>query len=296
MQKVLIWGTGRCYESHILILKYYEMIGEIQIAGVTSAIPYFSKLDGYDFISKEDIRNIEFDYLVIVNSFLEIRNEANELGIPDSKILDVGIFRLPNLDLDKYIKLKNSNVSILSNHCWGALQYSNLGLQFASPFINMYERSFEYIKILKNLEQYLAEPLKLKSIGFDKRVGQNYPICLLNDVELHMFHYENFEIAERKWYERKSRLNMDNLFVSATVLEEKEAEEFETLDYSKKICFVPFKTDLPSAVSLKHIYDKSCEKNFYDFLCACAIGRYKAYDPIELLLNGKFNNERIMVK
>ncbi len=121
--KCVVWGTALDYEMYFSALKYQELLGYIEVVGVTSNLPIYERLDGYRFISKTQLLNVEFDLLIIasVEKFSEIRQEATSLGIEVEKIMNIKVFALPEFLIDKYKSLKHSNVTLFSNNCWGAL-------------------------------------------------------------------------------------------------------------------------------------------------------------------------------
>lgn len=127
-------------------------------------------------------------------------------------------------------ELKNRDFTIIASNCVGGMVYSDLNQQFRTPTINLYLAAEDFIKFCKNLNYYLEVPLKeLKS-------DYPYPLAQLDDVTLHMVHYETFEEAEKKWKERKKRVNYDNLFVIGNDRDgfhDGMLEAFDTIPYKK---------------------------------------------------------------
>lgn len=74
-----------------------------------------------------------------VSKILELLNISRE------KVIPVRVFRLLSFDLNRYIKVKESRVSIITNHCWRGYTYHYLGMQFLSPFINIFVEEEDYI-------------------------------------------------------------------------------------------------------------------------------------------------------
>ena len=292
MKRVFIWGTGIEYDRNMLLFKYYQLIEAFTIVGITSKDCYYSHIDGIKFYSKEEIASVEFDYLIICasNIYHEINLEANKLGVGDDKILSVSALAIPGFQLERYIKLKNSHLSIIANNCWGGLTYHYLGLKFDSPFINMFVKDEEYIKILEDLH-CLKEELVLSETKYNDDLNITYPVYAINGLKLYMNHYSDFEQAEQKWSERLKRMNWNNLFVMMYTENEKYAELFEKLPYSKKVCFVPFETDLPSALFLPIMGNKT--EPFYNVVNKCAQGIYRGYDVWDLLEGHIKTSDRI---
>lgn len=64
MKKCLIWGTGTVFNKNYYLIKYYELINQITIVGVTSKDKYYKSFYGYKFIDEKLIKTVEFDYNV----------------------------------------------------------------------------------------------------------------------------------------------------------------------------------------------------------------------------------------
>lgn len=132
-------------------------------------------------------------------------------------------------------KLKNKNLTILSSTCNGGILYSDLGIKFNSPTINLYIMPKDFIKFLKNLDYYLEEELlEYRDSNF------NYPVGKLNDIKIYFQHYESFEKAKESWDIRKKRIQKDNIFIIFTDRDGCEYEdliEFDNLQYKNKVVF-----------------------------------------------------------
>lgn len=114
----------------------------------------------------------------------------------------------------------------------------------------------------------------------------DYPIYTYGDVDLHMNHYRDYKEALAKWNERKERINWNNLFVEMYTDKEKSLEAFDSLSYGKKICFVPFKSDLDSAWYINPDIDKRAT-SLGQLVGRFATGIFIYYDPFDMLLYGK---------
>lgn len=153
MKKVLLWGMGKDFVQHRYIIKYFEMLGKFSVVGVTSSTTVYEEFYGYKYIRKNNINNVEFNYIVVMaegEGYKEILKEAFSLGIAEENIFNYRVLSIPNFDIDKYINLKKNIPSIFSNNCLGGLIYHSLGLEFTSPLINMFESPVDYLKLLKN--------------------------------------------------------------------------------------------------------------------------------------------------
>jgi len=76
-------------------------------------------------------------------------------------------------------------VTIISNNCIGGVIYSDFGLRFNSPTINLFFFANDYIRFLKALDHYLTtELIEVEESHYLKNVG--YPVGVLDDVEIHL--------------------------------------------------------------------------------------------------------------
>lgn len=302
MVRILIWGLGFNYNIYINAIKYYEMMGDIEVVGVTDKRELYTCLDGYPFIPLDHIHSYEIDYIAITSSnyFTEIRLQAMECGFLEKQLISAKIFCLPGFQFKRYQELLESKVSIIANNCWGGLVYHALGMKMYSPFVNMFLHDSDYFKLLNNLQNYLGCQLQFKKYGYNPALKIEYPVCGLDDIELHFNHATSMNEVEEKWYERVGRLNWDNLFIMMMYMGEGKdtVEKFEQLDYKKKIYFAPFDSTHQSVVSLRNLYEKVCgdEKLFYQCVNEIPRGAYHDYDLIELLLTGQPNHNRYYMK
>ena len=51
---------------------------------------------------------------------------------------------------------KNMDFTIIAQNCIGGVIYSDLGLQFLSPTINMFIEDENFVKLVENLEYYFS--------------------------------------------------------------------------------------------------------------------------------------------
>jgi uncharacterized protein (DUF1919 family) len=134
-------------------------------------------------------------------------------------------------------------------------------MQYNSPFIGLFLFAKDYIKVLKNLPQYMEMELKFikaaeskyKSELIENETCAKYPIGLLGDVEIHFLHYKNEEDARMKWEKRKKRINYDNMivkFCDRDLATEEDIEEFSHLDYRKKVVLTARKHPFTCCIKL----------------------------------------------
>lgn len=107
-------------------------------------------------------------------------------------------------------ELKVKEFTIISQNCIGGVFYHDMGLRFMSPTVNLYIPEPGFIKMVKNLEKYMAADPVVRWNGL-------YPVGLLcEDVTIHFLHYSSCEEAFQCWQERKSRILWDRIVVVAT--------------------------------------------------------------------------------
>ncbi len=135
-------------------------------------------------------------------------------------------------------KLKNFGFTVISNNCCGGIIYNSLGERFLSPTINLFIRVDDYFCFLENLQECLsAEIEQVFESGTKWPIGQ---MVLQNNrkIRIHFVHYKDFEDARNKWYERRRRVNLDNLFVfmeAGVETTDEIVERFEGLPYKNKV-------------------------------------------------------------
>ena len=278
--KVLIWQVSNDVHFKNNALKILEQQhGGIEIIGE---------------VSNEDIVKVkkdrQYDILLVVGAkatgMNKVTQDAAQLNLPEEKILGDWIVCIPGFTLEKYRHLQRSRLSIISKNCFGGFISHLMGLPFRSPFVNLFMRDNDCVQLFENLPSYLSKELVFARLNFESRLKFNYPIVTLGDVELHMNHYSNFEEALAKWNERKQKINWYNLFVVGFTSTEDILKRFDELPYGKKVCFVPFKSDLDSAWYIDpNILNK--EIAFSDIVNGVANNVVTCYDLFDMLLYGK---------
>lgn len=160
------------------------------------------------------------------------------------------------------IRLKNKDFSIISDDCWGGRVYTDVGISYTSPTVNLFFYSSCFLKLVQDLQHYIDKELEFVTTSkyeianqSRKNSGKNYPIGKLGDIEIHFLHSKDNEDAKTKWNNRKSRLNYDKLFFKfsdAYLIDEKDLIEFENLPLKNKVIFVSKKYEgLNNAIHLK---------------------------------------------
>ena len=176
-------------------------------------------------------------------------------------------------------RLKNKDFTLIASNCNGGVLYHDLGLPFRSQFINLWIYPKDFMKYLRNFDYYNS----IDDIHFlpeNLKRGHEYPIGLIDDVEVHFVHYKTDEEALEKWNIRKKRINKDNVFVMMSEQNrctKEDLREFDKLPYTNKVVFTkqPYeevksafyikgfgrKSELGAALAFKSIFSA---KRYYD--------------------------------
>ncbi len=126
--------------------------------------------------------------------------------------------------------------TILCCNCTAGALYHDLGLQFASPTINLYMSAADFMSFCERLEYYLSLPLE--PVEGEENRAYTYPLARLGKLTLHCVHYASFAEVVQKWDARKQRVDWENIFVIATDRDGFDAglyERFCRLPYRKKL-------------------------------------------------------------
>lgn len=244
--------------------------------------------EGVKSLSKEDLKNLDYDLILVTgfkSSLVPILKDAENLGItPDKVVLDRTVC-IPLFTLEKYKKLRHSKLSILSMNCFGGFLYHRFALPFLTPTINMFTSNEEFINFLKNPMENVKSELKLVRTERNEDLKIDYPVYKIGETEWRMNHYGDANIAYRKWCERSFRINWFNLLVVMYTENPDILAEFDKLPYAKKICFVPFKTNLDSGFYVNR--DKYNGIGLWDIVNRIGMGSIIEYDMWDMLLYGK---------
>lgn len=112
----------------------------------------------------------------------------------------------------KYVKYLKNPVTIISNDCCGGCIYNDIGMKFYSPTINLSMSGEDFLKFVNNVSSYAnSELIQIRDENKQYPVGK-----IINengDIIIDFVHYQSFEKAQIKWYERCKRINYDNIFI-----------------------------------------------------------------------------------
>ncbi len=115
----------------------------------------------------------------------------------------------------RYRRLNHqSDVTFISQNCIGGVLYHMLGLQFASPTINMFIEDESFVKLAENPGHYFsldAEPYEECHVDANDS-GLCYPVIKVDDIFLCCQHYANCEDAVQAWNKRRLRVNYNKMY------------------------------------------------------------------------------------
>ncbi len=140
--------------------------------------------------------------------------------------------------------LENKDFVIVANNCWGGEVYNWFNRPYNSPFVGLFIYGPCYLKLLSNFHSYMFQELKFKTNSNYISNDLNYPIGILNDVEIHFLHYKTKEEALSKWNRRTKRMfeitDLNNYFFKNCDMyetNEQLLEQFHQLPFKNKISF-----------------------------------------------------------
>lgn len=157
-------------------------------------------------------------------------------------------------------RLINKDMSVISSNCNGGVLVSDLGLQFNSPFVNLFIKASDFIKLMKDLRGYMDEELVFTDEEDPIYGCVDYPTAFLKDVKIYFMHYDSKEEARNAWNRRRERINWDNIFVIFTdrsQCSQADLEDFDKLPYPNKVVF----THVPHPEIKSSVYIKGYEKD-----------------------------------
>jgi uncharacterized protein (DUF1919 family) len=271
-------------------LKSYENCGTIKICAITSNTTVFDSIAGISFVAKKDIIKDDYDIVIAMSEkyLKEMVSEACDMGFTSEQVISYKALVTPNVNLEKYMELKKNVPTIFCMNCWGAATYSQLGLEFASPFITTSVSDNDFLRFLHRPKWYMEQSLKLSRMAYNENINIEFPICMWGNIELCFSHYTSYESAVADWEKRKKRINWNNIFVTMYTENQEIAEEFDKLDYEKKVCFTTFKSHLKSVCTLEFAKKNEMkDKLLWQIVNSMASGALPYYDSVELLLNGE---------
>lgn len=167
--------------------------------------------------------------------------------------------------------LKDSNFVIITNNCWGGAVYQWLQRPYNSPFVGIGIKGECYIKLLSNFDYYMNTSIQFttKSKYPDRTI--NYPLGIIDDVEIHFTHYKSEEEAKEKWERRTARMLEEKIknnyffkICDSWDVDKEMMKKFHQLPFKNKISFTQYDY---SDLKLKNHYkinerNKKAKDNF----------------------------------
>ncbi|NBH18701.1 DUF1919 domain-containing protein, partial [Clostridiaceae bacterium] len=160
---------------------------------------------------------------------------------------------------NKYIKIYNDNVSLITETCLGGGISNILGLPFCSPFVNVrvgIEKD-DYFELIEKLDYYMEQPpaeipkLKYTTYNWNGWEGRiNFPKLWYDDIMIHGFHYNSQRDFFEQWEKRRKRYNSEKKVIFKILYDQEDIEKFQEIKFSKKIGFYHKKVDCNNIVSI----------------------------------------------
>ena len=108
----------------------------------------------------------------------------------------------------------NKDFTLISRGCIGGLVYHQYGLKFLSPTINLFFDVQDFNLLCLHLKEYIDGQLVEDTNDGGYPVGILIPTSKsLSHIKIHFNHYKTYQEAQKKWNERKKRINWNNIYV-----------------------------------------------------------------------------------
>lgn len=174
-------------------------------------------------------------------------------------------FRIERINRNNRARLTNTSPTLICPSCIGGFIYHWLGLQFRSPFINLFMENDDFITAMENFDEFFASPLVEDKSGL-----YEYPVGLgAHGERIHFLHYRDFATAVEAWDRRKARIDKSNMAVILSNLgcgiegkgksreevyrgKAAAVERFNRLPFKNKLVFSDEDIKLPGVVYFKH--------------------------------------------
>lgn len=156
----------------------------------------------------------------------------------------------------------------------------DLGLRFNSPFVNLWIRPKDFIKICEDPKHYLDLEL-----SFVKEEGIDYPVGVLDGARIYFQHYKTEDEAKSKWNQRKKRIDYNNIYILMTDRDGctyDDLKRFDAIKCKGKAVFVHKKyKDIKSAVYIPGFENEECVGMCMNFKNRFSAKRYfDAFDYV----------------
>lgn len=105
-------------------------------------------------------------------------------------------------------RLTNHSPSIIANNCIAGFIYHDFSLPFASPTINLWIDSEDYMTFLERFAFFMNQELVDNPLE-----AYEYPVGDLDGINILFQHYHSFREAKEIWDRRAKRVDLNNLFI-----------------------------------------------------------------------------------
>lgn len=287
MEKLIIWGEESVIGESIGSVSRFASAGDVRILGISARdrVPEGTAAgNGFPLLDPGAPEWEEADCVLVCTEAYsgEVVREALAAGAAREKLIPCRLMGMEGFSFGRYMRLARSRVSILANCCWGGLTYHYFRLDFLSPTINLFFADEDYLRFLENLDAMLEKEPVFDRMEYSPEEDFHYPVFDLDGVKLHMNHCHDKAQGLREWNERRARVNPKNLLVTMITESPETAKRFDRLPFERKVCFVPFRTELPSCVSVD-----PGGVPFVSYINSFASGTRRLYDPWILLEAGR---------
>ncbi|MGH8048486.1 MAG: DUF1919 domain-containing protein [Chthoniobacterales bacterium] len=137
--------------------------------------------------------------------------------------------------------------AIVSNNCWGAGFYSDLGRAYNTPFVGTMVPPECYLRLLAGWPDALYEPLRFLPKSRYMSWEIRCPVAEIAGSEIHFMHHKSEAEAREKWTRRLARFPRDaatwrfkfcDHHVGSPLRAEELLYQFAALPLAHKICFL----------------------------------------------------------
>ena len=234
------------------IVERYESAGTIELLGIIADKPEAAQ--GYDapIVDKSKIEPDSLEAVIILaQDRRRVRRMEQSLigdGFPYERIVPVSVMNLAGFDFGLYRKLRLHTPTIFSMNCMGGLIYHYLDLKFMSPMIKLGIQDLDYLRLLQDPKRYFSADLSFVRYDSKTYPGLCCAVAACEDISIFFGHYSSYEEEEKKWNQRKKRIDWDNLVVLNNNDNEDMVRQFAVLPYERKACFTRAKVEGPGIV------------------------------------------------
>lgn len=198
--------------ERLLWLAKYENVDDTIIVNIYNAfyvtcrdmkkkrIPQLDKKDqavAYKLLNDSLLKfkkNFKWRYLKGASVRTKIKFKLFLISIRCSLVDEARSSYYASKEILRHLAIRNKQVTIISNNCWGGFMYQSCRIKYNSPFIGLYMYAPEYIALLRNLKYNLSQPLRFikhEQSKYKNIVPTQYILGVLGDtgIEIVFMHY-----------------------------------------------------------------------------------------------------------